>query len=91
MWLTLGDRKKMVEQGLAGENLRKLFSGDNSGATAGDSGKVADALVQSVYGTKLKKPIDKIMGDHRLYVPFTMNNNPMYILPLPDATEIMTA
>ena len=91
LWLTLGDRKKMIEQGVANENLRKLFSGDDSGKKVGDVGKVADALVQSIYGTKLKKPIDKIIGDHGLYTPFTMNNNPMYILTLPEADEIMTA
>ena len=91
LWLTLGDRKKMIEQGVANENLRKLFSGNDSGKKAGDTGKVADALVQSIYGTKLKKPIDKIIGDHGLYTPFTMNNNPMYILTLPEADEIMTA
>ncbi|CAB3978676.1 Hypothetical predicted protein [Paramuricea clavata] len=91
LWLTLGDRKKMIEQGVANENLRKLFSGDDSGKKTGDDSKVADALVQSIYGTKLKKPIDKIIGDHGLYTPFTMNNNPMYILTLPEADEIMTA
>jgi hypothetical protein len=91
LWLTLGDRKKMIEQGVANENLRKLFSGDDSGKKTGDTSKVADALVQSIYGTKLKKPIDKIIGDHGLYTPFTMNNNPMYILTLPEADEIMTA
>jgi hypothetical protein len=94
LWLTLGDRKKMIEQGVANENLRKLFSRDDSGVKIGDVSKVADALVQSIYGTKLKKPIDKIIGDHGLftrYTPFTMNNNPMYILTLPEASEIMVA
>jgi hypothetical protein len=91
LWLTQGDRKKMIEQGVAGENLRKLFSGDDSGVKVGDASKVADALVQSVYGTKLKKPIDKIIGDQGLYTPFTMNNNPMYIPTLPEAFEIMVA
>jgi hypothetical protein len=89
LWLTQGDRNKMIEQGVANENLRKLFSGDDSGVKVGDVSKVADALVQSIYGTKLKKPIDKIIGDHGLYTPFTMNNNPMYILTLPEAFEIM--
>ncbi|CAB3991354.1 Hypothetical predicted protein [Paramuricea clavata] len=91
LWLTLGDRKKMTEQGLASENLRKLISGDDSGVKVGDVGKVADALLHSVYGSKLRKPIDKIIADHGLYTPFYMNNNPMYILTLPQADEIMTA
>ena len=91
LWLTLGDRKKMTEQGLASENLRKLISGDDSGVTVADAGKVADGLLHSVYGSKLRKPIDKIIGDHGLYTPFSMNNNPMYILTLPPSDEIMTA
>jgi hypothetical protein len=91
LWLTLGDRKKMTEQGLANENLRKLISGDDSSVKVGDAGKVADALLHSVYGSKLRKPIDKIIADHGFYVPFNMNNNPMYILTLPQADEIMTA
>ncbi|CAB3976845.1 Hypothetical predicted protein [Paramuricea clavata] len=91
LWLTLGDRKKMTEQGLASENLRKLISGDDSGVKVGDANKVADGLLHSVYGSKLRKPIDKIIADHGLYTPFSMNNNPMYILTLPQSDEIMTA
>ncbi|CAB4009235.1 Hypothetical predicted protein [Paramuricea clavata] len=91
LWLTLGDRKKMTEQGLASENLRKLISGDDSGVKVGDANKVADGLLHSVYGSKLRKPIDKIIADHGLYTPFSTNNNPMYILTLPQSDEIMTA
>ncbi|CAB3987954.1 Hypothetical predicted protein [Paramuricea clavata] len=91
LWLTQGDRNKMTEQGLASENLRKLISGDDSGVKVGDAGKIADGLLHSVYGSKLRKPIDKIIADHGLYVPFYMNNNPMYIFTLPQSDEIMTA
>ncbi|CAB4005170.1 Hypothetical predicted protein [Paramuricea clavata] len=91
LWLTLGDRKKMTEQGLASENLRKLISGDDSGVKVGDANKVADGLLHGVYGSKLRKPIVKIIADHGLYTPFYMNNNPMYILTLPQSDEIMTA
>jgi hypothetical protein len=91
LWLTESEREKMGEQGLASENLRKLISGDDSGVKVGDANKVADALLHSVYGSKLRKPIDKIIADHGLYVPFNMNNNPMYILTLPEASEIMMA
>ncbi|CAB4011381.1 Hypothetical predicted protein [Paramuricea clavata] len=91
LWLTQGDRNKMTEQGLASENLRKLISGDDSGVKVGDDNKVADGLLHSVYGSKLRKPIDKIIADHGLYTPFYMNNNPMYILTLPQSDKIMTA
>ena len=91
LWLTSSEREKMSEQGLASENLRKLISGDDTGVTVGDAAKVADNLLHTVYGSKLKKPIDRIMGDHGLYVPFNMNNNQMYILTLPPSDEIVTA
>jgi hypothetical protein len=91
MWLTKGDRGKMIECGLADENLRKLISKDDSGATTGDTTKVSDALMFSVYGTKLKIPLDRIIADHGLYAPFSMNNNFMYILTLPKASDIMVA
>ncbi|CAB3989099.1 Hypothetical predicted protein [Paramuricea clavata] len=91
LWLTQGDRSKMTEQGLGTENLRKLISGDDSGVKVGDAGKVADGLLHSVYESKLRKPIDKIIADHGLYVPLYMNNNPMYILTLSGSDEIMTA
>jgi hypothetical protein len=52
-----GRQEEDDEQGVANENLRKLFSGDDSGKKVGDTGKVADALVQSIYGTKLKKQL----------------------------------
>ncbi|CAB4014919.1 Hypothetical predicted protein [Paramuricea clavata] len=91
LWLTVGDRNKMTEQGLASENLGKLISGDDSGVKVGDANKLADGLLHSVYGSKLRKQIDKIIADHGLYTPFSMNNNPMYILTLPQSDEIMTA
>jgi hypothetical protein len=91
MWLTEGDRNKMIECGLAYENLRKLISKDDSSTTTGDSTKVSDALMFSVYGTKLKIPLDRIIADNGLYAPFRMNNNFMYILTLPKASDIMVA
>ncbi|CAB4009483.1 Hypothetical predicted protein [Paramuricea clavata] len=91
MWLTEGDRNKMIECGLADENLRKLMSKDDSGAKTGDGTKVSDALMLSIYGTKLKIPLGRIIADHGLYAPFRMNNNFMYILTLPKTSDIMIA
>ena len=91
MWLTVGDRNNMIECGIADENLRKLMSKDDSGATTGDTTKVPDALMLSVYGSKLKIPLDRIIADHGLYAPFRMNNNFMYVVTLPKASDIMMA
>ena len=91
MWLTEGDRDKMIECGLADENLRKLISKDDSGATTGDTTKVSDVLMFSVYGSKLKIPLERIIADHGLYAPFRMNSNFMYVVTLPKASDIMMA
>jgi hypothetical protein len=91
MWLTVGDRDKMIECGLADENLRKLMSKDDSGATTGDTTKVSDVLMFSVYGSKLKIPLERIIADHGLYAPFRMNSNFMYVVTLPKASDIMMA
>ena len=65
----------MVEYGIADENLRKLMSKDDSGAKTGSTQKVSDALVFSIYDTKQKICLDKIIGDHGLYCLYRMNNN----------------
>jgi hypothetical protein len=75
-----------VETGLTlSENLRKLMSGDDSGNNTGD-----DKIVYGIYGKQLKKPVNKILKDHGLFVPFHMNNNPMYILTLPKSGDVLT-
>ncbi|CAB4015169.1 Hypothetical predicted protein [Paramuricea clavata] len=38
-----------------------------------------------------KKMTEQALANHGLYTPFSVNNNPMYILTLPQADEIMTA
>ncbi|CAB4010503.1 Hypothetical predicted protein [Paramuricea clavata] len=77
----------------SGESLYEIYKDLllTLGVKVCDAGKVADALLHSVYGSKLRKPIDKIIEDHGLYTPFSMNNNPMYVLTLPQSDEIMTA
>ena len=41
------ERDDMVEYGIASENLRKLISKDDSGASSGNTSKVSDALILS--------------------------------------------
>ena len=52
LWKTSSERDDMVEYGVASENLRKLISKDDSGATTGNTSKVSDALMINVHGTK---------------------------------------
>ena len=81
----------MVEYGIAGENLRKLISKDDSGATSGNTSKISDALMFNVHGAKQRIKLGKILEDHSLYSPHDMTNNLQYIITLPKATDIMVA
>ena len=81
----------MVEYGIGNENLRKLISKDDSGEKSGNTQKVSDALMLSIYDSKQKVCLDKIIRDHGLYTPFHMNNdNFRYEIKLPLANELMT-
>ena len=81
----------MIQYGIASENLRKLISKDDSGATSGDTTKVSEKLMFDIYGTKQKICLDRIISDHGLYAPFQMNNNLRYIITLPQSSEILVA
>ena len=91
LWKASSERDDMVEYGIAGENLRKLISKDDLGASSGNASKVSDALTYSVHGTKPRIKLGKILEDHGLYAPFNMTNNFQYIITLPKATDIMVA
>ena len=68
----------MIEYGIASENVRKLISKDDSGATSGDATKVSEKLMYDIYGIKQRKCLDRIISDHGLYATFQMNNNFRY-------------
>ena len=81
----------MVEYGIAGENLRKLISKDDSGASSGNTSKASDGLMFTVHGSKQRIKLGKILEDHGLYAPYNMTNNLQYIITLPKASDIMVA
>ena len=91
LYLSKSQRENMIEYGIGSENLRKLISKDDSGATSGDATKVSEKLMFDIYGTKQKICLDRIIRDHGLYAPFQMNNNFKYIITLPQASKIMVA
>ena len=91
LWKTSSKRDDMVEYGIAGENLRKLISKDDTGETSGNTSKVSDELMYNVHGTKQRIKLGKILEDHGLYSPRDMTNNLQYIITLPKATDIMVA
>ena len=71
-------RDNRIEYGIGSQNLRKLISKDDSGATSGDTTKVSEKLMFDIYGAK-QICLDKIIRDHGLYAPFQMNNNFRYL------------
>ena len=91
LWRTPKERGNLIEYGIANENLRKLISNDDSGATTGDVGKVSDGLMFNVLGTKQRIKLGNILDDHGLYAPYSMINNLQYSITLPSASEIMKA
>ena len=76
----------MVEDGIAREATRKKISKDDAVNDDAD----ATALF-SVFGTKQRIRINKILKDHGLYAPHNMTNNLQYVFTLPTADEIMSA
>ena len=91
LWLDRRVRDNRVEYGIGSKNLRKLLSGDDSGLNVGDAGKVSDALIHSIYGSKQRIRLDKILGDHGVFAPFNSKLSTMFIITLPSAESIMNA
>ena len=91
LWMSNSERSDMIEYGIANINTRKLISNYDSGASKGDAQKVSDALMYGIYSKRQKICLDKIIADHGLYAPFSMNNNPRYIITLPSASEVLIA
>ena len=91
LWKPGYERSDMIEYGIGNENVRKLISKDDSGATSGNTQKVSDKLMFDIFGTKQCLKLEKILSTHRLYAPYGMINNFQYIITLPKASEIMVA
>ena len=91
LWKTSKERDNMVEYGIGSENLRKLISKDDTGASSGSEDKVSDALMFAVHGMKQRIKLGKIQEDHGLYAPYSMINNFQYSIILPSASDIMKA
>ena len=91
LWKPEYERSDMIEYGIGNENLRKLISKDNSGASSGSTQKVSDKLMFDIYETKQCLKLEKILSDHGLYAPYHMMNNFQYVITLPKSNEIIIA
>ena len=85
------ERNDMIEYGIGNENLRKLISKDDSGASSGNTQKVSDKLMFDTFGTKQCLKLERILSHHGLYSPHGMVNNFQYIVTFPPSDEIMVA
>ncbi len=81
----------MVEYVIGSKNLRKLLSDDDSGLKVGDEGKVSDALIHSVYGSKQRIRLDKILSDHGVFAQFHSKLSMTFMITLPSGEIIMSA
>ncbi len=91
VWLDRRVRDNMVKYGIGSKILRKLLSSDDSGLKVGDAGKASDALIHSIYGSKQRIRLDKILGDHGVFAPFNSKLSTMFIIMLPSAESIVSA
>ena len=91
LWKPPCERSDMIEYGIGSENVRKLISKDDSGATSRSSEKESDKHMFDIFGTKQCLKLEKILSTHGLYSPYGMINNFQYIIILPKASDIMVA
>ena len=91
LWKSENKHNDMIEFGIGHENLRKLISKDDLGASSGKTSKVSYKLMYDVHGTKQKIKLTKILEDHGFYAPYYMINNLQFLTTLPKATDIMVA
>ena len=91
LWLDKREKDNMVEYGIGSKNLRKILSDDDSGLKVRDAGKVSDALIHSIYGSKQRIRLDKILSDHGVFAPFHSKLSTTFTITLPSAQSIMSA
>lgn len=88
-WLSKSERFYLIKYGIGTQNWGKLTSKGNSGASSGDTAKVGDSPMYSIFGTKLKFRLCNILESIGLFVPNTMMNNLRYIKTLPESTDVL--
>ena len=84
------DRSHSVEYGIANENIRKLISGDDTGASSGDAQKVSDALMKTVF-ERQQISVNSILEDHGLHAPYFLNNDFEYTITFAPNSEVLVA
>ena len=90
MWKTNACRSDSVIFGIAGENMRKLISKDDTGTSSGSESNRLDGVVHKIIGSTQRISLGKILEDHGLYAPFYMRNNFRYAITFPHSRDFMT-
>ena len=78
LWKPPHERSDMIEYGIGNENVRKLISKDDSGATSGNTQKESDERMFDIFGTKQCLKLEKNLSTPGLYSPNGMINNFQY-------------
>ena len=84
LWKSESKRKRMLQYGVANENIRKLMSGDDSATT---SGKAKDVLLEK-NNKVLKIKLGKVLEGHGPYASYGMTDVE-YRIKLPKTDEIL--
>ena len=88
-WLSKFERADFIEYYVGVQNWRKLTSKDDSGASSGNTTKVQDVLMYSLFGRKQRIKLCRVLEDTGLFVPNSMMNDLEYIIRLPPTSEVL--
>ena len=89
LWRSEVDRTNRQDFGIAGENVRKLISKDDSADKAAKSDGALDTAIADVCD-RMKIPLGKILCDNGPYAPYGMCDF-VYDITLPRSEKIMKA
>ena len=91
LWDSDKNRATRVDEGIASENVRKLMSGDDSGAWTGNTQKVNDGVIANLYKGEIVVPVARMLGNQGVFAARALNSDFEVELTFPPAGDIMVA
>ena len=91
LWEADKNRKVRLDEGIGSENYWKLLCGDDSGASSGDSTKVAEKTMSNLYGSEISIPVGRMLTNQGFFVLRAMNSEFEVEITFPKATDVMVA
>lgn len=90
-WDSEANRKIRVDEGIARENVRKLMSGDDSGAKTGTDRKVKDGVIPDQYAGEIVIPVGRMLNNQGVFAPRALNSDFEVEITFPEGKDIMVA